>query len=47
MKNFDDKDLVTWIPQMEQYFNLNNVKNTQKVRIETLHLEKKAFVWYR
>ena len=32
---------------MEQYFDLNNVKNTQKVHIETLHLEKNTFVWYR
>ena len=32
---------------MEQYFDLNNVKNTQKVRISTLHLEKNTFVWYR
>ena len=32
---------------MEQYFDLNNVQNTQKVHIETLHLEKNTFVWYR
>ena len=32
---------------MEQYFNLNNVKNTQKVCIATLHLEQNTFVWYR
>ena len=31
---------------MEQYFDLNNVQNTQKVRIATLHLEKNTFVWY-
>ena len=40
MRKFDGKDLVTWILQMEQYFDLNNVQNTQKVRIATLHLEK-------
>ena len=28
MRKFDGKDLVTWILQMEQYFDLNNVKNT-------------------
>ena len=39
MKKFDGKDHVTWILQMEQYFDLNNVQNTQKVHIATLHLE--------
>ena len=38
MRNFDGKDHVTWILQMEKYFNLNNVQNTQKVCIATLHL---------
>ena len=47
MRKFDGKDLVIWILQMEQYFDLYNVKNTQKVRIETLHLEQNTFVWYR
>ena len=28
MRKFDGKDLVTWILQMEQYFDLNNVQNT-------------------
>ena len=47
MRKFDGKDPVTWILHVEQYFDLNNVQNTQKVRIATLHLEKNAFVWYR
>ena len=47
MRKFDGKDPVTWTLHMEQYFDLHNVKNTQKVRIATLHLEKNAFVWYR
>ena len=47
MRKFDGKDLVTWILQMEQYFDLNNVQNTQKVCIATLHLEQNTFVWYR
>ena len=46
MKKFDGKDPVTWILQMEQYFDLHNVQNTQKVCIETLHLEQNTFVWY-
>ena len=47
IRKCDDKDPVTWILQMEQYFDLNNVKNTHKVRIETLYFEKNTFVWYR
>ena len=41
------KDPITWILQMEQFFNLHNVQNTQKVRIATLYLEPNQFVWYR
>jgi len=39
MRKFDDKDPGTWILQMEQFFDLHNVQNTQKVRIPTLYLE--------
>ena len=31
MSNFDGKDPVTWILQMEQFFDLHNVPHTQKV----------------
>jgi len=47
MRKFDDKDPTTWILQMEQFFNLINVQNTQKVCIETLYLEPNQFVWYQ
>ena len=47
MRKFYGKDIVTWILQMEQYFYLHNVQNTQKVRISNLYLEKNTFVWYR
>ena len=47
MRKFDGKDLATWILQMEQFFDLNNVQNTQKVRMETLYLEPNQFVWYQ
>ena len=47
MRKFDGKDPVTWILQMKQYFDLHNVKNTQKVRIATLHLEQNTCVWDR
>ena len=47
MRKFDGKDTVTWILQMEQYFDLHNVKNTQKVCIATLYLEPNQFLWHR
>ena len=47
MRKFDGKDPVTWILQIEQYFDLHNVQNTQKVCIATLHLEQNTFLWYR
>ena len=46
MRKFDGKDPVTWILQMEKYFDLHNVKNTQKVCIATLYLEQSTFLWY-
>ena len=39
MRKFDGKDPVTLILQIEQYFDLHNVQNTQKVRTATLYLE--------
>ena len=39
MRKFDGKDPATWILHMEKFFNLNNVQNTQKIRMETLYLE--------
>ena len=45
MRKFYGKDPATWILQMEQFFDLNNVQNTQKVRMETLYLEPNQFVW--
>jgi hypothetical protein len=47
MRKFDGKDLITWILQMEQFFDLHNVPHTQKVRISSLYLEPNQFVWYR
>jgi hypothetical protein len=44
MKKFDGKDPVTWILQMEQFFDLHNVPHTQKVRIASLYLEPNQFV---
>jgi hypothetical protein len=47
MRKFDGKDPTTWILQMEQFFDLNNVQNTQKVCMATLYLEPNQFVWYQ
>jgi hypothetical protein len=46
MRKFDGKDPITWILQMEQFFDLHNVPPTQKVRIASLYLEPNQFVWY-
>ena len=45
--NFDGKDPGTRILQMEQFFDLHNVQNIQKVHIATLYLKPNQFVWYR
>ena len=34
MRNFDGKDPVTWILQMEQYFDLNNVKTHKRYALQ-------------
>jgi hypothetical protein len=47
MRKFDGKDPITWILQMEQFFDLHDVPHTQKVRIVSLYLEPNQFVWYR
>jgi hypothetical protein len=47
MRKFDGKDPITWILQMEQFFDLHNVPHTQKVRISSLYLEPNQFLWYR
>jgi hypothetical protein len=46
MRKFDGKDPITWILQMEQFFDLHNVPHTQKVRNDSLYLEPNRFVWY-
>jgi hypothetical protein len=47
MRKLDGKDPITWILQMDQFFDLHNVPHTQKVRIASLYLEPNQFVWYR
>jgi hypothetical protein len=47
MRKFDGKDPITWILQMEQFFDLHNVPHIEKVQIALLYLEPNQFVWYR
>jgi hypothetical protein len=47
MRNFDGKDPITWILQMEKFFDLHNVPHTQKVWIDSLYLEPIQLLWYR
>jgi hypothetical protein len=47
MRKFDGKDPITWILQMEEFFDLHNVPHTQKLRIAYLYLEPNQFVWYQ
>ena len=47
MQKFDGKDSITWIFQMEQFFDLHQVPTMQKVTIASLYLELDQFVWYQ
>ena len=47
MRKFDGKDPITWIFQMEQFFDLSQVPTLQKVTITSLYLEPDQFVWYQ
>jgi len=47
MRKFDGKDLVNWIHQMEQYFDLHGVPLLQKVCIASSYLESDQFLWYK
>ena len=44
---FDCKDPITWILEMEQYFDLHNVQQTQNVHIATLYLEPNQLLGYQ
>jgi hypothetical protein len=47
MRKFDGKDPITWIFQMEQFFDLHQVSTLQKVTLASLYLENDQFVWYQ
>ena len=47
MRKFDGKDPINWILQMEQYFNLHEVKLLQKICITSNYLELNQLLWYK
>ena len=47
MRYIDGKDPITWIFQMEQFFDLHQVPTMKKVTIASLYLEPDQFVWYQ
>ena len=47
MRKFNGKGPITWMFQMEQFFDLHQVPNLQKVAIASLYLELEQFVWYQ
>jgi hypothetical protein len=47
MRKFDAKYPITWIFQMEQFFDLHQAPNIQKVTIASLYLEPEQFVSYQ
>ena len=47
MRKFDGKDALTWIFEMEHFFDLHQVPTQQKVTIASLYLEPPQFVWYQ
>ena len=47
MRMFDCNNPITWIFQMEQFFDLHQVPTMQKVTISSLYLEPNQFVQYQ
>jgi hypothetical protein len=46
MRKFDGKDPLTWINQMEIFFEVHQIPYGQKVTISSLYLELDQFIWY-
>jgi hypothetical protein len=47
MRKFYGNEPIMWIFQMEQFFDLQQVPNLEKVTIASLYLELEQFVWYQ
>ena len=46
MRKFDGKDPLTWINQMENFFEIHQIPYGQKVTMASLYLEPDQFIWY-
>ena len=46
MCKFDGKDPLTWINQMENFFEVHQIPYGQKVMMASLYLELDQFIWY-
>ena len=46
MRKFDGKDPLTWINQMENFFEIHQIPYGQKVAMASLYLEPDQFIWY-
>ncbi|MDF3675405.1 hypothetical protein, partial [Enterobacter hormaechei] len=46
MHKFDVKEPLTWINQMENFFEIHQIPYGQKVTMASLYLEPDQFIWY-
>jgi len=46
MRKFNGNNLVTWIVDMDQCFDLHQVASLQKVNIASMYFEQDQHVWY-
>ena len=46
MCKYDGKDPLTWINQMEIFFEVHQIPYGQKVTMTSLYLEPDQFIWY-
>lgn len=44
---FDGTDLRSWLYKCNQFFQLDEIKDPQKVRLAAIHLEGKALLWHQ
>lgn len=44
---FDGTDLRSWLYKCNQFFQLDNIDDAQKVRLAAIHLEGKALLWHQ
>ena len=47
MRKFDGNDLITWLFQMEKYFDIHQVEALIKVNITSMFLEQDQHVCYQ